>query len=117
MATIKAECPTCGVVRLRPHDLTVRVCVDDESQAAYRFRCPRCAGAIVHDASAAICALLVSVGVEEEAWHLPAELTEHAQGPALTSDDLLDFHLLLQDDDWAANFGAPTGEPSPNPRP
>jgi hypothetical protein len=116
VATIKAECSSCGVVRLRAHDLTVRVCVDDESQAAYRFRCPRCAVAVVHEASAAICALLVSVGVDEEAWHLPAELREQHDGPALTSDDLLDFHLLLQRDDWASALGASKGEPSPNSR-
>lgn len=114
MATIKAECASCGVVRLRAHDLTVRVCVDDESRDAYRFRCPRCASAVVHDASAAICALLVSVGVEEEAWHLPAELREQHRGPAFTSDDLLDFHLLLESDDWASHLDAVTRESSPN---
>jgi hypothetical protein len=108
MATIKAECQRCGAVRLRVSDLTVRVCADDD-RGAYRFRCPRCASAVVHDASPAICALLVSVGVREEVWRLPAELRETHDGPVLTPDDLLDFHLLLERDDWAEQL-APVGE-------
>jgi len=105
MATIKAECPTCGVVRLRVPDLTVRVCLDDES-GSYRFRCPRCAISVVHEATPAICALLVSVGVREEVWRLPAELHEHRSGPVLTPDDLLDFHLLLEQGDWVDQLAA-----------
>jgi hypothetical protein len=105
MATIKAECQSCGAVRLRVSDLTVRVCADDD-RGAYRFRCPRCASAVVHDATPAICALLVSVGVREEVWRLPAELRETHSGPALTPDDLLDFHLLLERDDWAEQLAS-----------
>jgi hypothetical protein len=105
MATIKAECHTCGAVRLRVADLTVRVCADDKS-GAYRFRCPRCDVAVVHEATSAICALLVSVGVHEEVWRLPAELRERHRGPAITPDDLLDFHLLLERDDWAEHLAA-----------
>ncbi len=105
MATIKAECHSCGAVRLRVGDLTVRVCVDDE-RGAYRFRCPRCDVAVVHDATSAICALLVSVGVQEEIWRLPAELHEVHSGPVITPDDLLDFHLLLERDDWTAQLAA-----------
>ena len=99
MASIKAECPSCGVVRLRVPDLTVRVCLDDE-RGEYRFRCPRCSESVIHEATSAICALLASVGVQEEVWRLPAELLERKTGPALTPDDLLDFHLLLERDDW-----------------
>ena len=109
MATIKAECPECGAVRLRVPDLTVRVCVDDE-RGAYRFRCPRCEVAVVHEATSAICALLVSVGVREEVWRLPAELREQHRGPVLTPDDLLDFHLLLQREDWADDLAPLVGD-------
>jgi hypothetical protein len=109
VATIKAECPGCGAVRLRVPDLTVRVCADDD-RAAYRFRCPSCEAAVVHDASPSICALLISVGVREEVWRLPAELREQRVGPALTPDDLLDFHLLLEREDWADDLAALVGE-------
>ena len=81
--------------------MTVRVCVDD-GRGSYRFRCPTCATAAVHEASPAICALLREAGCDEEVWRLPAELDERRGGraPAFTTDDLLDFHLLLQGDDW-----------------
>ncbi len=105
MATIKADCHTCGAVRLRVADLTVRVCSDDD-RSEYRFRCPRCERAVVHDATSAICALLVSVGVEEEVWSLPAELREQHHGPGFTPDDVLDFHLLLDSSDWADQLAA-----------
>ena len=39
-------------------------------------------------------------GVEVTAWSMPAELLETRQGPAFTHDDLLDFHELLEGDDW-----------------
>ena len=80
--------------------MTVRVCAED-GQGAYRFRCPTCAAAAIHDASPAICALLRQAGCIEEVWHLPAEFMEERRGPVFTSDDLIDFHLLLQDEDWA----------------
>jgi hypothetical protein len=90
-------------VRLGAGDVTVRVCVDDGT-GAYRFRCPTCSTAAVHEASPAICALLREAGCDEEVWRLPAELAERPGGPApaFTADDLLDFHLLLQGDDWAS---------------
>jgi hypothetical protein len=105
MTSIKAECPRCGAVRLGPDDVTVRVCLDDGA-GAYRFRCPTCAVAAVHEASPAICALLAEAGCEEEVWRLPAELEErpHGPAPAFTPDDLLDFHKLLQGDDWASRL-------------
>ena len=81
--------------RLGPDDVTVRTCAADGA-GAYRFRCPTCAIAAYHHASPAICALLRQAGCVEEVWHLPAELTERRKGPALTPDDLLDFHLLLR---------------------
>jgi hypothetical protein len=98
---IKAECPRCGNVRLGPDDVTVRVCMDDGA-GAYRFRCPTCSTAALHEASPAICALLRHAGCTEESWSLPAELGERPNGPRLTTDDLLDFHLLLREDDWAS---------------
>jgi hypothetical protein len=107
VATIKAACPGCGDVKLRVADLTVRICADDDERGAYRFRCPRCEHAVLHEATSAICALLVSVGVDEEIWRLPAELSEQRDGPALTHDDLLDFHLLLRRDDWQDLLVAP----------
>jgi hypothetical protein len=97
---IKADCPGCGVVQLRARDLKVRVCADDGS-GAYCFRCAHCGAAVSHEATPGVCDLLVMAGVRHEEWHLPAELEERPAGPALTVDDLLDFHVLLRDDAWS----------------
>jgi hypothetical protein len=36
-----------------------------------------------------------------DVWHLPAELWEpKSNGAPVSYDDLLDFHLMLQDDAW-----------------
>ena len=35
-----------------------------------------------------------------QVWRLPAELHEAHSGSAFVPDDLLDFHLLLQEDGW-----------------
>jgi hypothetical protein len=105
VATIKAQCPRCGTVRLRPHQVTVRVCADDGS-AAYRFSCPRCAVRVSHATSQPVVDLLVQAGVHRESWRLPAELGEARHGPPLTADDLLDFHLLLNAADWPAKLAA-----------
>ena len=80
-------------------DVQVRVCVDDNA-GSYVFRCPRCAMSVVKDAEPRVVDLLVASGVELTHWWLPAELHEHRNGPAFTHDDLLDFHNLLERDDW-----------------
>jgi hypothetical protein len=99
MTTIRAQCPSCGDVRLMAADLTVRVCSDDDS-GSYRFHCPGCDAPVAKPASAHIVELLVSSGVRLEMWRRPAELLEAHPGPPLTPDDLLDFHVLMQGPDW-----------------
>jgi hypothetical protein len=103
VTTIRANCPACGDVQLRASDLVVRVCSDDES-GSYTFRCPTCTVAVAKGASKRIVDLLVSSGVRMEVWRLPAELTESRTGPALSPDDLLDFHLILEGDDWFSDL-------------
>lgn len=105
MTTIRANCPSCGDVQLTSDDLTVRVCSDTE-QGSYTFRCPSCHAAVAKDASRRIVDLLVSSGVRMQVWRLPAELAEVRDGPALTPDDLLDFHLLLQTEGWFERLAA-----------
>ena len=103
MTTIRANCPTCGDVQLRASELVVRVCSDDES-GSYTFRCPTCSVAVAKGASKRIVDLLVSSGVRMEVWRMPAELAEPHLGPTLQPDDLLDFHLVLESDDWFAEL-------------
>ena len=100
MTTVRAQCPACGDVQLHIDDLTVRVCNDDDVPSAYRFRCPQCEQTVHREASTRIVDLLVSAGAPQETWRWPAELSEQRTGPTLTHDDLLDLHVLLEDDGW-----------------
>ena len=110
MTTIRAQCPSCGDVRLTASDLTVRVCSDDDT-GSYWFRCPECDAPVAKAASPHIVELLVSSGVRLQMWRRPAEMRERRNGPPLTLDDLLDFHVLLQSDDWMEQL-ASTDRPS-----
>ena len=99
MTTIRANCPHCGDVQLRAHDLTVRVAPSSE-HGSYTFTCPNCARAVAKDASKRIVDLLISTGVDVIVSKPPAELTEVHVGPAINADDILDFHIMLQNDNW-----------------
>ncbi len=110
MTTIRASCPSCGDVELTPGDLQVRVCADD-NRGSYSFHCPVCQLAVAKDAEPRIVDLLASSGVRVRVWHLPAELQEHRDGPGLTHDDLLDFHQLLQQEDWFSRLQDAMAEP------
>ena len=105
MTTIRASCPTCGDVELTVRDVTVRVCAAD-NRGSYAFRCPQCRIAVSKPAEPRIVDLLVSSGVRLSVWHLPAELNEAKVGEPICHDDLLDFHDLLQGDDWFEQVSA-----------
>ena len=110
MAKIRASCPDCGDVELTTRDLIVRVCSDDDS-GSYTFRCGICQTLVVKAAERHIVDLLAASGVEVRVWALPAELRERPTGAPITHDDLLDFHVLLQDDEaWLAEFARAVGD-------
>jgi hypothetical protein len=44
--------------------------------------------------------LLVSSGVRLSVWSMPAELDELHGGPAITYDDLIEFHRELEAANW-----------------
>jgi hypothetical protein len=98
VTTIRATCPTCGEVELTPDDIELRVCTHAPA-SYYEFACPLCADQVRKPADDRIVQLLISGGVSATVWELPDELRDQS-GPALTLDDLLDFHLLLQEPDW-----------------
>lgn len=100
MATIRASCADCGDVELTTLDVEVRVCTHD-NQGTYSFRCPGCELVVVKAAEPRIIELLVASGVRLSTWALPAELAEpRCGGEPISHDDLLDFHALMQRDDW-----------------
>jgi len=104
MATIRASCAECGDVELTTRDVEVRVCTED-NQGTYSFRCPDCALIVVKPAEPRIIELLVASGVRLSTWSMPAELSEpRTGGDPISHDDLLDFHALMERDDWIDNL-------------
>lgn len=111
MTTIKATCPSCGEVTLTPADIDLRVDPHEGAAASYGFCCPTCGDEVRKAADDRIVRLLVSGGVEARAPEESAPtLADRGTGPALTSDDLLDFHRLLQHADWFEHLLAASGE-------
>ena len=113
MTRIRASCPECGDVELAPDEMLIEVAHDLDGLVGegtnYRFDCPDCASTVRKPADERIVQLLISGGVplemnDELDVDLPPLREEHPEAPvagaALTRDDLLDLHLLLQRDDW-----------------
>jgi len=88
----------------------VRVCAETD-EGTYSFACPRCREHVAREATPRILSLLVSAGVRTDVWHQPAELHEAHEGPPISADDLLDFHLMLDRDDWFDRLAESVGDP------
>ena len=86
----------------------MQVCASN-NQGSYAFQCPTCRIAVSKLAEQRVVDLLVSSGVRLSVWSLPAELSETHSGPPIGYDDLLEFHLLLQEDGWFERVTAPVG--------
>jgi len=83
---------------------------DRAGEGSYRFSCPTCMHTIEKPADRKVVALLLSAGVEvdDQLREREAEakrvreleaLEPRPDGPALTADDLISFHFLLEDDE------------------
>jgi hypothetical protein len=104
MTTIKASCPTCGEVQLRPEDVSLMVCSSAATLSYYAFDCPACRVEVRKPADDHVVSLLLSGGVPATPWDLPAEARESHVGPRLSYDDLLDFALQLGETDLLAGL-------------
>jgi predicted RNA-binding Zn-ribbon protein involved in translation (DUF1610 family) len=124
MTTIRTTCPRCGEVDMGPEAISLSV-RSSGREGSYRFTCPRCDDAVEKRADRKIVALLVSAGVDLEPRgssdssdtlfdQEPAGITEpleHAMaGPAFTTDDVIEFHFLLEDDHYLKEFLARSDE-------
>jgi|CXWK01.1.fsa_nt_gi predicted RNA-binding Zn-ribbon protein involved in translation (DUF1610 family) len=94
MTTIKATCPTCGDVDLKPRDINV-VVAPAAGWATYSFACPNCEDEVTKSADDEVVTLLRGAGVTVERVHVPAEALELHFGPPIGADDLIDFGLNL----------------------
>ena len=107
MTTIKATCPTCGEVGLTTDEVELRVDRSGREDSFYAFTCPACLTVVRKHADDRIVRLLVSGGVQLRELVARTLLRDRFSGPALTHDDLLDLHALLQTDDWFDSLVAP----------
>jgi hypothetical protein len=90
-------------------------------EGSYRFTCPSCDDDVEKRADRKIVALLVSAGVDidqsEDAGTHPELFDESdedprgplPQGPPFDVDDIIEFHYLLEDDRYIAEFLASSG--------
>lgn len=109
MKTIRALCPLCSdEVDLKPEDVTLHLAhpASGQRRSRYGFECPQCQVFVIKPAGDQAVDLLIEGGVELSTsavapWEAQPAHPEHATGgPTLTHDDLLDFHLLLEREDW-----------------
>jgi hypothetical protein len=98
MTTIKATCPSCGDVDLKPKEIHV-VLAPAAGWATYQFVCPSCEDEITKSADDEVVTLLRGAGVTVERVHVPAEALELHFGAPIGHDDLIDFGLRLRSTD------------------
>jgi predicted RNA-binding Zn-ribbon protein involved in translation (DUF1610 family) len=115
MTTIRTTCPRCGEVDMGPESILLQV-TRGGREGTYRFTCPTCMDAVEKRADRKIVALLVSAGVDVAGRGTLTETRELfddepedprgalPRGPALTIDDLIDFHFKLEDDGYIQDF-------------
>jgi hypothetical protein len=103
MTTIKATCPECGEVDLTADDILLRIGSNRQNNT-YGFSCPNCDRFVEKSADDRIVRLLLSGGVIPVVVQVPAEVLEPRWGPPINHDDLLEFHEMLEQDDWYENF-------------
>jgi hypothetical protein len=110
MATIRANCPTCGQVDLPAEEISLEVAGGGD-RGRYAFTCPDCSADITRAADGKVVGLLRAAGatssVEEAPEPMPVSLPAAdrnpcREAPAFTMDDLIDLHFLLQDETWLA---------------
>lgn len=116
MTTIRTTCPRCGEVDMGPESILLSVGRGGR-EGTYRFTCPTCMDDVEKRADRKIVALLVSAGVDvasrgpafDDQTDLESVLEPDPRGPlpdgpALTIDDLIEFHFQLQDDRYIQDF-------------
>ncbi len=109
MTRIRATCPSCGEVDLRPSDVALQIVrTHDDTEhdvrdgSNYKFDCPTCDEVVTKPADARIARLLTTGGVDVVVVdEITAETREaHPENPPvgapLSMDDLIDFHFMLE---------------------
>ena len=100
MTSIRTKCPHCGEVEMQARGVLLTV-EPDSGEGTYTFVCPLCDQVVEKPADRRIASLLMSIGVEvEERQPQPPDPEIKPEGPPFSLDDVIDFHFLLDQDDW-----------------
>ncbi len=101
MTSIRTKCPQCGEVEMQARGVLLTV-EPASGEGSYSFVCPMCDQVVEKPADKRIASLLMSIGVEVEERDTTQELDPEVkpEGPPFTLDDVIDFHFLLDQDDW-----------------
>lgn len=112
MSKIRVHCSSCKErADLPPRDISLHIHrlrseTRERLMSSYAFVCPSCDSIVTKTADESVISVLLSGGVDPCATHVAGAVGAHNHpedppaGPAFTSDDLLDFHQLLERDDW-----------------
>jgi hypothetical protein len=116
MVIIKTTCPSCGEVDLTAEKVELRIALGGTG-SSYAFDCPRCTDRVRKPADSRVVQLLISGGVAPEilaekaeasvergakvaaardAHPARAHVASRPSTPAITYDDLLEFHKELE---------------------
>ncbi len=103
MTNIRVTCQSCGAVALlRPAQILL-LAEPDGASGDYLFGCPMCQCLTSKSAEALELQVLISAGVADARGGDQPDTVRPRQAAdtrPFTSDDLLDFHFLLAEDDW-----------------
>lgn len=120
MTRIRATCPLCGEVELKPEEIQLEIIRDTAGEvgdgSTYRFPCPTCSEVVTKPADERVARMLATGGVAIAITRVSIDLDELASlfedddlrlhpelpdpGPAFVPEDLLAFHELLETEDW-----------------
>ena len=116
MVIIKTTCPSCGEIDLTAEKVQLRIALGGTG-SSYAFDCPRCSDRIRKPADSRVVQLLISGGVAPEilaettgdaaertakvatardAHPTRTHVASRPSTPAITYDDLLEFHKELE---------------------
>ena len=116
MVIIKTTCPSCGEIDLTAEKVELRIALGGTG-SSYAFDCPRCTDRIRKPADSRVVQLLISGGVApeilaentgesverstkvataREAHPTRTHVASRPSTPAITYDDLLEFHKELE---------------------
>src|SRR5688572_13771066 len=95
---IRLGCPRCGEVELSVRDVRLELHRARPESTTYHFGCPACGTKVTKSATPRILLVLKAHGVVADTPDAPPD----PGAPPLTTDDLLDFHLWLEEGDILA---------------